>query len=175
MKLYQSIDLDHCDIIISKVKDYLEKKELINTSYTGYILLDKNELVKSCPELARSLLKVGLTILGSAIYRTTNNTQSLVHIDNVTYKCRVNIPIMNCEYSSTVYYNADIGNTEVQSWNNTKYIKCVNSTEIDRVTIDRPTILRINTPHRVEMSETYSPRICLTIRCNPDPVNLFVE
>ena len=58
---------------------------------------------------------------------------------------------------------------------NTKYIKCVNSTEIDRVTIDRPTILRINTPHRVEMSETYSPRICLTIRCNPDPVNLFVE
>jgi hypothetical protein len=174
MKLYQSIDLDHCDIIISKVKDYLEKKELINTSYTGYILLDKNELVKSCPELARSLLKVGLTILGSAIYRTTNNTQSLVHIDNVTYECRVNIPIMNCEYSSTVFYNADIENTLVQPWSNIKYIKCINAVEIDRVTIDRPTILRINTPHRVEMDTNKSPRICLTIRCSPDPETLFV-
>lgn len=174
MKLYQPINIDNCDVIVSKVKTYLEKKELIDTEYTGYIPLNKNELIASCPELVRSLSKVGLTIVGSAIYRTTNNNQSPVHIDHTIYKCRLNIPIINCEYSSTVFYNADIENTSVQPWDNTKYIKCINAVEIDRVTIDRPTILRINTPHRVEMDLNKSPRICLTIRCDPDPEILFV-
>jgi hypothetical protein len=175
MKLYQFIVIDDYNIIVSKVKNYLEKKELINTEYAGYIPLNKNELINSCPELVRSLLKFDLFIDGAAIYRTTNNTQSPVHIDHVTYKCRVNIPIMNCEYSSTVFYNADIENTLVQPWDDTKYIKCINAVEIDRVTIDRPMILRINTPHRVEMDTSKSPRICLTIRCSPDPVMLFTK
>jgi hypothetical protein len=174
MKLYQPINIDNYDVIVSKVKSYLEKKELINTEYAGYIPLDRDELINSCPELARSLFKFGLFIAGSAIYRTTNNTQSPVHIDYVTYECRVNIPIINCEYSSTVFYNADIENTLIQPWDDTKYIKCINAVEIDRVTIDRPIILRINTPHRVEMDTDKSPRICLTVRCNPDPVTLFV-
>lgn len=175
MKLYQPINIDNYDIIVSKVKNYLEKKELINTEYAGYIPLNKNELISSCPELVRSLFKFGLFIVGFAIYRTTNNTQSPVHIDHVTYECRVNIPIMNCEYSSTVFYKADIENTLVQPWDDTKYIKCINAVEIDRVTIDRPIILRINTPHRVEMDSSKSPRICLTIRCSPDPVTLFTS
>jgi hypothetical protein len=174
MKLYQPIDLDNFDVIVSKVKNYLEKKELINGNDTGYIRLDRTELINSCPELARSLFKFGLNIIGSAIYRTTDNTQSPVHIDHVTYECRINIPIMNCEYSSTVYYTADIENTLSQP-DNTKYLKCMNAVEIDRITINRPTILRINTPHRVEMDQNKSPRICLTIRCNPDPVTLFTD
>lgn len=174
MKLYQTIDLDNCDLIIHKVKHYLENKGYIDTTNAGYIPLDVPELVRYCPMLLTSLFKIGLTINGAAIYRTTNNTQSPVHIDYATYECRVNIPIMNCEYSSTVYYNADIENT-LSQLDNTKYIKCINAVEIDRVTITSPTIIRINAPHRVEMDESKSPRICLTIRCNPDPVVLFTE
>jgi hypothetical protein len=175
MKFYQQINIDNYDIIISKVKTYLEKKSLIDTMYAGYIPLDTNELIGNCPELVRSLFKMGLTINGAAIYRTTDNSQSPVHIDHVTYQCRINIPIIGCEQSSTVYYNADIDNTLEQPWNKTKYVKCINAVEIARVTVDRPTILRVNAPHRVEMNKFNSLRICLTIRCTPDPVTLFTE
>jgi hypothetical protein len=175
MKLYQQIDLDNYDIIVSKVSAYLERKSLIDTTYTGYIPLDKNELVSNCPELVRSLFIMGLKIIGAAIYRTTNNSQSPIHIDYVTYQCRINIPIIGCEQSNTVYYIADIDNTLNQPWDETKYVKCINAVEIDRVTVNRPTILRVNAPHRVEMNESNSLRICLTIRCDPDPVTLFTE
>ena len=175
MKLYQSIVIDDYNIIVSKVKNYLEKKELINSKYAGYIPIDKNELNEICPELVRSFFKIGLTIAGSAIYRTTDNTQSPVHIDYAAYKCRINIPIMNCEYSSTVYYKADIKEVRHQDHSKVNYIECINAVEIDRVTINNATILRIDTPHRVIMDEARSPRICLTIRCNPDPVVLFTK
>ena len=175
MKLYQFIDIDNYDNIVSKVKNHLEKKELINSKYAGYIPIDKNELIEICPELISSFFKLGLTIIGSAIYRTTDNTQSLVHIDYTPYKCRINIPIINCEYSSTVYYKADVKEVRHQEHSNVNYIECINAVEIDRVTINNPIILRINTPHRVIMDETRSPRICLTIRCDPDPVVLFTK
>ena len=175
MKLYQFIDIDNQDIIISKIKLYLESKGLINTTRAGYIPLNTGELISFCPELFNSFIKLGLTINGCAVYRTTNNTQSPVHIDNATCQCRVNIPIMNCEYSSTVYYNADIKDVRKQDYNEIKYIECTNAVEIDRVTINSTIILRINAPHQVIMDETKSPRICLTVRCNPDPVTLFTK
>ena len=175
MKLYQFIVIYNYNIIVSKFKNYLEKKELINSKHTGYIPIDKNELIKICPELVSSFFNLGLTIVGSAIYRTTGNTQSPVHIDYAPYKCRINIPIINCEYSSTVYYKADIKEIRHQDHSKVNYIECINAVEFDRVTINNPTILRIDTPHRVIMDEDRSPRICLTIRCNPDPIMLFTK
>ena len=175
MKLHQRIDIDNLDTIIPKIKTYLERKNLINTSEVGYILLSKNELILYCPELFRSFLKIGLSISSVAIYRTTKNGQSAVHIDNTPYQCRINIPIMNCEYSSTVFYTADDDEIQQQNYNKLTFMKCKNPVEIDRITIDSPTILRVNVPHQVIMDETRSPRICLTVRCEPDPEILLTD
>ena len=175
MKLHQRIDIDNLDTIIPKIKTYLERKNLIKTSYVGYILLNKTDIILYCPELFQSFLKLGLSISTVAIYRTTNNTQSEVHIDNTPYQCRINIPIMNCENTSTVFYTATNDEMEEQDYNNLTFVKCKDPVEIDRVTIDRPTILRVNAPHRVIMDETRSPRICLTVRCEPDPEILLTD
>jgi hypothetical protein len=176
MKFYKKLDIDDYDTIVSKIQTYLVLKGLVDTSHTGYIPLKSVELIIACPELSQSLLKLGLTILSCAIYRTTNNNnQSPVHVDFATYSCRLNIPIMNCEYSSTVYYTGDKVDIKQQDYNEVKYIEYTNAIEIDRVTVDTATVLRIDYPHQVLTDETKTPRICLTIRCNPDPVMLLTK
>lgn len=173
MEYYKKINIDKYGIIVSKIKLYLESKELVNTAHTGFIPLHPPEVIKSCSELQFSLDSVGLKIKSIGLYRTTRNSQSPVHIDHTPYKSRLNIPIMNCEYSSTVFYNAEIEQVKQQENFHLKYIQCVNAVEVDRVTVDQPTILRIDHPHQVVMDETRSPRICLTIGCDLDPMTVF--
>jgi len=171
MKLYQKIDIDNFDTIVNKIKLYLEQKQLIDTDLVGYIPLKLLDMLVCCPELTKSLSKLGFTIQGYAIYRTEPNTNTPVHVDNTTeYTSRINIPILNCDTSSTVFYDADISELKDQKSLNIKYIECINEVEIDRVTIDKATILRINKPHQVIMDMSRSPRICLTVRVLPDPI-----
>jgi len=82
---------------------------------------------------------------------------------------------MNCQYSSTVFYQAEIEQVKQQENFDLKYIQCINAVEVDRVTVDQPTILRIDHPHQVIMDEGKFPRICLTVGCYPDPVILFTK
>lgn len=173
MEYYKKINIDKYDVIVSKIKLYLESKELVNTIHAGFVQLQISEVVRNCVELPVSLRTVGLKIKSIGIYHTTHNNQSPIHIDHTVYKSRLNIPIMNCEYSSTVFYNAEIEQINQQKNSDIKYIRCVNAVEVDRVTVDQPTILRIDHPHQVVMDESKSPRICLTIGCDLDPMTVF--
>jgi hypothetical protein len=171
MNLYQKIDIDNLDIIIDKIKSYLDREQLIDTYLVGYIPLKLLDMLSCCPELVKSLGKLGFTIRSFAIYRTVPETNTPIHIDNtIEYTSRINIPILNCDTSSTVFYDADVLELRDQHSLNIKYIQCINAVEIDRVTIDKATILRINKPHQVLMDINRSPRICLTISVLPDPI-----
>lgn len=173
MKLYHKFDIADFDTIVEKLKSYLVSEGLVENSKNGYIPLDLVEVKTICPELISVLKDMNFIVLGVAIYKTSaEEILPPVHIDNVpnnAYSSRVNIPIMNCETSSTVFYDADILEARTQD-EHIKYIQCVNEVEIDRVTIDKPTILVINKPHQVLMDLTRSPRICLTVRVYPDPI-----
>jgi hypothetical protein len=173
MEYYKKINIEKYDVIVSKIKLYLESKELVDTVHTGFIPLHPSEVIRNCLELQFSLNSIGLKIKSIGIYRTTRNNQSPVHIDHTPYKSRLNIPIMNCQGSSTVFYEAEIEQVKQQNNFDIKYIRCVNAVEVDRVTVDQPTILRIDHPHQVIMDETRSPRICLTVGCDLDPMSMF--
>ena len=173
MEYYKKINIDWYDDIVSKITTYLKSKGFIDNACTGFVPLDTAEVIANCPELEFSLSKIGLSIRSIGIYSTTPNSRAPIHIDHTIYKSRLNIPILNCQYSSTVFYTAEIEQVKQQRNNNLKYIQCINAVEVDRVTVDQPTILRIDHPHQVIMDETRSPRICLTVGCYPDPVILF--
>jgi hypothetical protein len=44
---------------------------------------------------------------------------------------------------------------------------------IDSVEIIKPTLIRIDQPHRVKTNEAHVPRICLTLKTNKDLVTLL--
>lgn len=172
MKLYHKFDIDNLDIIQSKIKSYLKDNNFIDTDANGFIPLNLDDIKDACPELLQHLSSMNFNVISVAIYKTTSTMPAPpIHVDAAPYLSRINIPIMNCETSSTVFYKADILETKTQHTGpKVQYVECINAVEIDRVTIDKPTILVIRQPHQVIMDLTKSPRICLTIRVDPDPI-----
>ena len=169
---YKRIKIANLDIIVSKIKSFLEKENFINSTDKGYIPLEKISILLNCPEIFQSFSQLGFEIKGFAIYKTFKN-DTPVHVDQSTYKARINIPILNCVGTHTIFYKADTVLPIQQDYKNLELIPCINEIEVDRITIDQPTVIRIDRPHRVLMNEQASPRICLTVRCEPDPILLF--
>jgi len=174
MVYYKKISILNEKIIREKLNLFLDKNNYIQSQDYGFIPLNLLDVVKFCPELIFSLLNKGLKIKAISIYKTFNNN-TIVHIDDVKnlYKSRLNIPILNCENTHTIFYDAVPMPPVEQKHKNLKLIPCFNEIEVDRVTIDQPTIIRVDQPHRVLMDEKYFPRICLTVKCDPDPIILL--
>lgn len=174
MQYYKKINIQNQETIIEKIKFFLHQKNHIESNISGFIPLNFTEVINHCPELFVSLLNKKLKIISVSLYKTINNSNP-VHIDNVKnyYKCRINIPILNCLGTHTVFYKATPISLVDQGHNNVSLIRCIDEVEVDRVTIDQPTIIRVDQPHKVIMDEQHSPRICLTVRCDPDPFILL--
>jgi len=81
----------------------------------------------------------------------------------------LNIPIQNCNESPMIWYKGNYSLSESTS-NTIKYLN-VNWTsgpDVDVVhVIDKPTIVRINTPHRIE-NHSNAPRLMLSVRFTQD-------
>jgi hypothetical protein len=174
MQYYKKINIQYQETIIEKIKIFLYQKNYVETDTYGFTPLNFSEVVNYCPELFVSLLSHKLKIISVSLYKSLNNNNP-IHIDNVKnyYKCRINIPILNCQGTHTVFYKATPINLIDQGHNNISLIRCIDEVEVDRVTIDQPTIIRVDQPHKVIMDEQHSPRICLTVRCDPDPFVLL--
>ena len=50
-----------------------------------------------------------------------------------------------------------------------------NLVKVDEVVVDRPTIMRVQQPHRVIIDNNYVPRVVLTFFTRKDPVYLLEE
>lgn len=102
---------------------------------------------------------------------------SKVHIDYINDKwnqCRLNIPILNTAGSLTEFYTG--GNyTKVEQKNGLYFLESIDDSavKVDEVEITVPTIIRIQSPHRVNTNVTTVPRICLTVFTDVDLVKFF--
>ena len=111
------------------------------------------------------------------MYITYTQEQSKVHIDYINpnwNQCRLNVPILNTEGSITEFYTG--GNYEKIIQNNgLSYLESIDDSaiKVDEIELIKPTILRIQSPHRVNTNTTTVPRICLTIFTSKDMVAFF--
>jgi len=104
----------------------------------------------------------------AAVYVTYTDSQGALHSDNAPTEYRINIPILNCEGSSTDYYHV----AEFEYYTNSKYkIKIPKSESnivlLDSFTLDGPTIVSVNNFHRVRVTDKV-PRISLTLDFKED-------
>ena len=125
------------------------------------------------------LIKHNIKPIAVAVYIMRNNSDIAPHKDSTRSNARINIPILNCNDTWTLFYRGapNIKPAPLVLPNGVVYIGYHNADieEVDRVCISEPTIIRPQEIHSVIMQEKNSPRITLTVTCNPDPEFLLEQ
>lgn len=176
MIYFKEIDLANFEKIKKESQLYFSKWARLPI---GFTLLDKERFLKNCPELISSAKEAQIGIKNIGAYITYHQSDSKVHIDYINpiwNQCRLNIPILNTEGSLTEFYSG--GNfQEVRQENNLTYLESIDESyiKVTEVEMLRPTIIRVQTPHRVNTNTNKVPRICLTIFTDVDLVKFLNE
>jgi hypothetical protein len=183
MIYYKKIEILNYDIIVQKSLDYVKSVPFIYERQLTGPTYRAPEFLSKCPEINESFKEFNLECTHTSFYVMYNNNHSVIHRDTAPNSniARINLPILNCRGSSTVYYTGGNYVRSVTPGNNTtsyfpdgtddESIK-----EVDRVEIDRATVLNVVEPHRVFIGEGMQvPRITLTLSFSTDPSFLLKE
>jgi len=191
MIYYKHIELKNYDTILEKSKKYITDNFLTKKS-SGFSALDWADYLAQCPEILTAFDEYGWTPCAGFVYVIYKQSDAPLHFDYVSdiyNKCRINIPIFNCEYSTTFYYKNKgsapnqiitpkfFYSPELGGQRSISYHKFDNDDpnliKVDEVIVDKPTIMRVQEPHRVFINETKVPRVVITLHTNIDSVTLL--
>jgi hypothetical protein len=175
MKYFQYITLDNIELIKDKILKFISPIENIPL---GLSFINKDLALIICPELADSVRQYDLEIENLALY--TVRIDGPIHIDYKSEKhnkCRINIPLLNCQGSTTEFFSGGDYNRTFQPNKLSYYTNVINenvAVKVTEVEINQPTILNIQEPHRVITNKTLiGPRITLSIFTDKDPIFLI--
>lgn len=162
--------------ISEKIYQYLLSKNKIFDNEIFYNNLDHKMFIENFPEI-KSFLESNKTFcVGIGLIKIFYNKVA-IHQDNSAVKggtIRVNWPVVNCEYSDTIFYENFNGIKETKFLDNGIVFheyKDEDCREIDRVCLNSPTALDVSIPHRV-LCEKF-PRISLSFHLKPNPTWLL--
>jgi hypothetical protein len=175
MKYYKKIDINNYDTIVSKALEYVKSKETIFLRRHPGPTYHCNDFLEICPEINDAFKMFNINCISSAFYVMYNNNHSAIHVDSFVNTTKINLPILNCKNTYTVFYKTENKfNTHITEGSNSKTWLLDKQDglveEVDRVEIDKTTIIRVGTPHRVILSNfEFVPRITLTLGFSKDP------
>lgn len=181
MKYYKKIEIDYYEDIITDAVEYLKNKkpDIYNrVEQTTYYSLDVPEFKQYCPKLDLGFARYGLTCNWVVAYVMKHNKHSPIHVDGYHHSARINLPLVNCEGTITLFYSGGEFNkatlndkTNIGAW----LMSNISGLKIeDRVEIDSPTVVLVNQPHSVIMTEKI-PRITLSLGFDKDPAFLLED
>lgn len=179
MRYFKKIEIDDQDLVIAQCKNYIENIDYIYNRKLNatYYPLNFEPFVERCSLIKTSFKRYNINCNFAAVYVSYNNSQNPIHIDNYVHDARINLPILNCEFSTTYYYEGGI--FKVKNNSNTKTSPSLfekpdnNFKLIDSVVVDSPVVLLVNKPHKVHMNSEKYPRISLTLGFDVDPIFLL--
>ena len=170
MLYYKYLEIDNFEIIQQKTLEYLKLNNIFDQQKFHWVQFD--DLIKFCPELHTAFDRYSIKPCGAAAI--VSKTKYLdIHIDSVPYKCRINIPIANCQGSKTLFFEG--GEFDVMyTHNGLPYFKLKPSSiptlkQVAEVEIIKPTVIRVHVPHRVITNLERIPRVTLSIKFDVDP------
>jgi hypothetical protein len=159
MKYYKKLDLDHT-IVTKKTLEYATlHKDKIKSFWTDLNFYDFSVHV---PEI--TTMFSSLNINPNHVSLTTTITSGHIHRDYTTSMARINIPILNCEYSQTKFWRTFAEPAFSKLENNVPYLH-LNESDCelaDILVLNKATVLRVTEPHSVHVGPRV-PRISLTI------------
>ena len=178
MQYYKSIEMNDFDLIKQTTLQYAIEKNHIEKF--GFRFINWAEYVLSCPQILTAFSMYNLIPIQGFFIIAYTLRDAPLHIDytsNTRPMCRINVPILNCEGSLTEFYSG--GKYVPHTTNNNgefSFLKIEDfssAIKVAEVEILKPTVLRIQEPHRVVPNLNTLPRITLSLMMNKDPVFLL--
>jgi hypothetical protein len=162
--------------ISKQIYDYLDKNDLIYNNEIFYNNMDHIKFLSSFPEISKFFENLKISCTGIGLIKIFYNKVA-IHQDNSASKggtVRINWPVINCEFSDTIFYENFNGIKETKYLDNGIIFheyQDENCREINRVCLDSPTALDVSIPHRVWCEKF--PRISLSFHLRPNPTWLL--
>jgi hypothetical protein len=151
---------------------------IYNRSIATLMPLHQFGIFEEIPEIKESFSLLGLTPTFIAVHNINKQSDSAPHYDRVQPWVRINIPLINCEQSETIFYEDYEKSRIFLNPHNgtTAYIMENESvlTKIDSVVLDSPTILRVSALHSVKIGPN-TPRMSLTVGFDYPALDLLEE
>jgi hypothetical protein len=180
MQYYKKIEIDYFDDIVADTLIYLKehKPDIYNKSIDAtYYILDLNEFKQHCPKLDLGFARYGITCNFAVAFVMHRTSDVKLHIDRYPMGvARINLPILNTHNTFTRFFT---GGVFTQTTNPLTNITAMRLTGIDglklvdKVEIDKATVMRVNEPHDIVKLNSEIPRITLTLGFDKDPVFLL--
>lgn len=166
MNYYKYLDLDY-ESVHKDLRSYLisyNDKQKIGNFWT---YLDVDDLIKNVPSLPRMFESLNLTIYIAA-FISTSPKYGMIHIDDDPGKARINLPIINCEFSETRFFVNEGPLEHKYLENGIPYwdIDPAKCRHVDTLVLDKPAVLNIGQPHQVVTHKP--PRVAITIKFHQD-------
>lgn len=179
MRYFKKIEIDDQNLVIAQCKQYIESIDYIYNRklHATYYPLDFASFAEKCPLIKTSFKRFSINCNFAAAYVSYNNSHNPIHIDNFVHEARINLPIVNCEYSKTYFYTNGEFKLAKNSNTNTSPSILYKITDdfkrVDSVVLNSPTVMLVNKPHQVLMDQQKYPRISLTLGFDIDPIFLL--
>ena len=162
MKYYQYLDLE-CQSVCQQLKEFvLRKPEIIKGFWTE---LDVNMLLSEIQGFQEVFDPLNIHIdKVSLIY--TDRTVGAIHTDTSPVAVRINLPVLNCENTETIFYKSSVPPVRRYLPNGVPYehIDPIMCTIVDRFCLSGPTAIRVLAPHSTAAASEDLPRISCTVR-----------
>lgn len=166
------------DEITTKTLDFIKQYSfLYNRSIATLVPLGQFGLFDAVPEIKTAFNEIGLNPVFGALLAMHRQEESSPHYDTVTPQVRINLPLLNCDGSSTEFYEDRDTKVFLNPHNpSVAYIAEDPSvlTKIDEVEVNYATILRVSALHRVILGPNV-PRFTLTVGFDYDGTDLLDE
>ena len=144
-----------------------------------YYVLDLAEFKKYCPKIDLGFARYNITCTYAVAFVMYTNSHAGVHIDNYQRgDARINIPLLNTTGSYTRFFTGGVFKETLNPETGIPalVLKSMDGLKlVDKVEIDRPTVIRVNEPHDILMNMNTVPRITLTLGFDRDPIFLLED
>jgi hypothetical protein len=175
--LYKPIQIDNLKEIQAEILPIILKKipNFISEPPNFYRLLPE-DIVPYAPSYVELIKTVGIydRWLLSAVITTNRGIITPIHVDNKNWQKNcygLNIPIVNCEGTYTVWYDAEIGDSlyEAGDWRDTACTQKENTParEIGRWEMSKSAWINVSIPHQA-VSTHMKPRAIISARFDPE-------
>ena len=171
MKYFEHLNVDSAleKIVSKKLLDYINSDIYSDNGF--WTNVNTQDVLNKVPELVELYKPLGIKIKRIA-FVTSNDKVGDIHIDDpkTAPVIRINIPILNCNNTSTNFFTSEKPPVEMQLASGIYYYRWneKDCTLVASTCINRSTLIRTNKLHQVCIHSDNIPRITCTIEFYED-------
>ena len=162
---YKKLDIEYKHVS-EKILNYITDNNVILSSRSFWH--NAGHFVNTIPELQQMFDPLNLTVTDVSILATNETTA--IHVDSSNCNIReesirINFPIINCENTITKFYHTEFKGmvTKLSNGLGFTHFHANKCKLIDSYELTQPTVIRVNVPHQVCVTDPMLLRIACTV------------